>query len=114
MMTIVHHHNCTKRCLSSEGSQHVISSMMVPVWISYVDDPRTERLIYVLLGDQSDTMFISEKTLSYLNVNRPKTQLSLSTIHAENKLIPSQKIKGLVMSDVNPNMQIQLPQDSPV
>ncbi len=83
--------------------------MIVPVWISHTDNREEEKLVYALLDDQSDTTFISKETANQLQVNGPKTQLSLTTMHAENKVIPSQKIKGLVVSDINHNITIQLP-----
>ena len=50
--------------------------------------------------------------MNCLQVNGPKTQLSLSTMHAENELVSSQRIKGLVVSDINRNTTIQLPTTS--
>ena len=100
---------CTKTCLMNNGFQHRMSSMIVPVWISHTDNVQEEKLVYALLDYQSDTTFISQETMNCLQVNGPKTQLSLSTMHAENELVPSQKIKGLVVSDINRNTTIQLP-----
>ena len=100
--------HCTKT-LPWSKNQHVISSMIVPVWISHPRNPGIERLVYALLDDRSDTTFISEKTLNSLKVNGTRTPLSLSTMHAENEIIPSQKIKGLVISNVDGNTQIELP-----
>lgn len=100
---------CTKTRSTNNGYQYQISAMIVPVWISHTDNLQEEKLVYALLDDQSDTTFISQEMVDRLQVNGPKTQLSLSTMHAENELIPSQKIKGLVVSDISHNTIIRLP-----
>ena len=99
----------TKTCSKKNGYHYQISSMIIPVWISHTDNREEEKLVYALLDDQSDTTFISKETANQLQVNGPKTQLSLTTMHAENVVIASQKIKSLVVSDINHNTTILLP-----
>jgi hypothetical protein len=101
--------NCTKACFMSDGSQARISSMIVPVWIHHNDNPETEKLVYALLDDQSDTTFITQETLKCLNVDGPETLLSLSTMHADKEVISSHKIKGLTVCDYNHHVSIPLP-----
>ena len=101
--------NCTKACFMNDGSQMRISSMIVPVWVYHSDDPENKNLTYALLDDQSDTTFVTQKTLNSLNVSGPETTLSLSTMHADRQAIESTKIKGLVVCDYNYNMSIPLP-----
>ena len=86
-----------------------ISSMIVPVWVYHSDDPENKNLTYALLDDQSDTTFVTQKTLNSLNVSGPETTLSLSTMHADRQAIESTKIKGLVIGDYNYNVSIPLP-----
>ena len=100
---------CTKTCLMNNGYQYQISSMIVPVWVNHADNPQNRKLVYALLDDQSDTTFVSQEVLDYLQVNGPKTQLSLLTMHAENELVRSERIKGLQVSDTNHSMTIKLP-----
>lgn len=40
--------------------QSTNTSMIVPVWVSSVSNPGMERLVYVLLDTQSDTVFIDQ------------------------------------------------------
>jgi hypothetical protein len=57
--------NCTKSCFMSDGSQARISSMIVPVWMHHNDNPETEKLVYALLDDQSDTTFITQSSTKF-------------------------------------------------
>ena len=75
--------------------------MIVPVWLHHVDNPKKERLVYAILDDQSNTTFIKEITIMALGITGPKTQLLLSTMHAQNKPISSRKINGLMVSDIS-------------
>ncbi len=101
--------NCTKACFMNDGSHVRISSMIIPVWIHHSDNSETERLVYALLDDQSDTTFVTHETLDSLSVSGPETQLRLSTMHAENEVIPSNKVKGLVVRDYKHSVSISLP-----
>ena len=101
--------NCTKACFMNDGTQVRMSSMIIPVWINHSDNPETKILVYALLDDQSDTTFVTQEALKSLNVSGPETQLSLSTMHADNEVIASNKIKGLAVSDYDHNVSIPLP-----
>jgi hypothetical protein len=83
--------------------------MIVPVWIHHEGNPEAEVLIYALLDDQSDTTFITQNALCNLGVEGHKTQLSLSIMHADSKVIQSHKVNGLMINDFNRSTQIQLP-----
>ena len=83
--------------------------MIVPVWVYHGDDLENKKLTYALLDDQSDTTFVTQKTLDCLNVSGQKTSLSLSTMHADREVIESTKIKGLVVCDYYHNASIPLP-----
>jgi len=87
----------------------VTYSMIVPVWIYHKDDPGNERLTYALLDDQSDTTFVKEKLLEDLGVKGERTQLSLTTLHAESKLVDTYKVKGLAVRDLNRQVTMMLP-----
>jgi hypothetical protein len=100
---------CTKTCFMNSGHQCRISSMIVPVWINHANNPQNKKLVYALLDDQSDTTFISKEVSNSLQVNGPKMQLTLSTMHGENELVRSEKIKGLEVSDINHSTSIKLP-----
>ena len=100
--------NCTKAYFMNDGGQVRISSMIVPVSIHHSDKPGTEKHVYALLDDQLHTTIIIQETLRDLNVSGPETILSLSTVHADNVVIASNKIKGLTVCDCNHNVSIPL------
>jgi hypothetical protein len=93
----------------NDGTQVRMSSMIIPVWINHSDNPETKILVYALLDDQSNTTFVTQEALKSLNVSGPETQLSLSTMHADNEVIASNKMKGLAVSDYDHNISIPLP-----
>lgn len=84
-------------------------SMIVPVWITHMNNPNDEKLIYALLDDQSDTTFVKENVLQDLGVKGEKTCLCLSTLHDENKMVDTNKVKGLVVQDLKRQVMIPLP-----
>ena len=97
--------NCTK-ALVSIHEREKSNAMIVPVWLHHVDNPKKERLVYAILDDQSNTTFIKEITIMALGITGPKTQLLLSTMHAENKPISSRKI---MVSHISREVTIKLP-----
>ncbi|CAG2233540.1 unnamed protein product [Mytilus edulis] len=86
------------------------SSMIVPVYVSHSDDPENERLVYALLDTQSDTTFVLDETRRALGLCGTDVKLSLSTMHAENHIVDSRKIKGLVVRGFDSEVRIPLPQ----
>ncbi len=95
-------------CLSSytEGR---LSSMIVPVYVSHEDFPHNERLVYALLDSQSDTSFILNKTCEALKVRGDQTELSLSTMFAEDKSVQCNKVNGLMVRSYDSDVRINLP-----
>ncbi|CAC5383572.1 unnamed protein product [Mytilus coruscus] len=85
------------------------SSMIVPVYVSHSDDPENERLVYALLDTQSDTTFILDETRRALGLCGTDVKLSLSTMHAENHIVDSHKIKGLMVRGFDSEVKIPLP-----
>lgn len=51
--------------------------MIVPVWLSTLENPSHEILTYALLDTQSDTTFVLDETAAVLNVNRQPTPQSV-------------------------------------
>lgn len=96
-------------CFASTRSQNQAHSMIVPVWLYHRSDPSNERLVYALLDDQSNTTFVGQNTLDNLSVSGPETSLLLSTMHATDEPIKSQKIEGLVVQDFRRQVTLQLP-----
>ena len=65
--------------------------------------------MYATLDTQADTTFILEDTRQALGISGVSVELSLSTMHAENKPVNSHKIKGLTVRGVNSGLNISLP-----
>nr|XP_034330613.1 uncharacterized protein LOC117690468 [Crassostrea gigas] len=85
------------------------TSMIVPVYVSHRDKPDQERLVYALLDTQSDTTFILEDTYRELGLSGTMVKLLLSTMYAENQVVESHKVRGLVVRGFNNELKIPLP-----
>lgn len=85
------------------------SSMIVPVYVSHVDTPSEEVLVYALLDTQSDTTFILSDTYRKLGLSGTDVKLSLSTMFAENQIVDSCKVKGLIVRGFDSSVRIPLP-----
>ena len=96
-------------CFMNGQSRSQANSMIVPVWLSHASNPRTERLVYALLDDQSDTTFVADNVLNHLDVSGPETNLLLSTMHATDELIKSRKVGGLIVQDFKRQVTLHLP-----
>ena len=83
--------------------------MIVPVYLSHCDTPEKEVLVYALLDTQSDTTFVLHDTCTALGLSGIDVKLSLSTMYAENRVVDSQKIKGLSVRGLNNSLRISLP-----
>ena len=93
----------------SDSSSASKCSMIVPVYVSHSSNPCKERLVYALLDTQSDTTFILEDTCTALGLTGASVQLSLSTMHAENKVVHSTKIRDLLVRGLDADNSIPLP-----
>ncbi|CAC5387607.1 unnamed protein product [Mytilus coruscus] len=72
-------------------------------------NPENERLVYALLDTQSDTTFVLDETRRALGLSETDVKLSLSTMHAENHIVDSRKIKGLMVRGFDSEVKIPLP-----
>lgn len=96
-------------CNAGSGSE-LISSMVVPVWISTQNNPNSEQLVYALLDTQSDTTFVLRQVAERLqSENQEATRLRLTTLTSTSKLINCQKYKDLVVRGYNQDIRIALP-----
>ncbi len=84
-------------------------SMILPVYLSHVDSPDDERLVYALLDTQSDTSFVLEEECNRLGVCGTDVKLMLSTMTAENTMIDSKKMRGLQVRGYDSDLKISLP-----
>ena len=85
------------------------TSMILPVYVSHANNPGVERLIYAILDTQSDTSFILHETCRAMGLVETPVKLKLSTIHAENGIIDSSKVRGLMVRGFNNQNRIMLP-----
>lgn len=95
-------------CFMTGQSEEQISSLIVPVWLCYKEDPSHKILVYALLDDQSDTAFIWKELLCQLGVRGHQTQHLLSTMHGKGATISSEKVNGLLIYDYKCQMTIAL------
>ena len=85
-------------------------SLIIPVWVSSSENPENKQLTYALIDCQSNATFVTEKLRQELGIEGVKSHLLLSTLHEENKVIESLKVKGLTVMDMNQQNSIPLPQ----
>ncbi|XP_014677999.1 PREDICTED: uncharacterized protein LOC106817812 [Priapulus caudatus] len=71
------------------------TAMIVPVWVSSVNKPEAEILIYALLDTQSDTSFILDETSKALDVSRDPSRLKLNTMTSLNTVVQCDRVRGL-------------------
>lgn len=84
------------------------TSMIVPVWVSTVDNPTHEVLTYALLDAQSDTTFILQETLTSLHAPSKLVRLSLSTMTSQNSVIDSCRASDLQVRGFNSSSHIKI------
>ena len=85
------------------------TSSVVPVYVSHLDKPGLEVLVYAMLDTQSDTTFILESTLSRLEAPTTDTTLILSTMASIDSRFPSKRVAGLKIRGINSGSIINLP-----
>ena len=71
------------------------TSMIVPVWVSAVDQPNQEVLVYALLDTQSDTSFVLEDTAAALSAQKTPVQLKLSTMTSTECILRCNAVRGI-------------------
>ena len=85
------------------------TSSVIPVYVSTMNEPENERLVYALLDTQSDTTFILRDTAESLNSKSEPVQLKISTITSKTKIVSSHKLKDLQVRGLNSEVRIKLP-----
>ena len=94
---------------SSKDSQCSKSTLIIPVYIHHKDNPANELLIYAMLDSQSDTTWLLEDTCKKLGAKQSDCQLLLSTLSAQDELIESARVEGLVVRGMNYDEEVRLP-----
>ena len=101
---------CTRVCGVEGQESGQDQSLIIPVWVSSSENLENKRLTYALLDCQSNATFITEKLREELGIEGAKSHLLLSTLHEENEVIESHKVKGLTVTSMNHQSSIPLPQ----
>ena len=86
------------------------SSMIVPVFISHVDEPEKEQMIYGMIDNQSDSCFVTSSTARKLGLKGRETRLSLSTMTSNDKIVNCECFNGLQLRGINRDQRVLLPQ----
>jgi len=95
--------------VSTHGVKHYSStSMIVPVYVSSLQEPQTEQLVYAMLDTQSDASFITEKTCNSLGLDGPSTDLIMSTMSGD-EVVQARKISNVVVRGFNSDKKLELP-----
>ena len=101
---------CTRICGIEGQESGQDQSLIIPVWVSSSEDPENKRMTYALLDCQSNAMFVTEKLRQELGLEGVKSHLLLSTLHEQNEVVESRKVKGLTVMDLKHQNSISLPQ----
>ena len=94
---------------SKKGSDQVMSSMVVPVWLTHSKVPNQSCLVYALLDSQSDNSFILDQTLNSFPVESTEVELSVSTMTGLNQNVKSRKCNGFTVRGHNLSEKVELP-----
>ena len=101
---------CTRVCGIEGQESGQDQSLIFPVWASSSDNPENKRMTYALPDCQSNATFVSEKLRQELRLEGVKSHLLLSTLHEQNEVVESRKVKGLTVMDLKHQNSISLPQ----
>ena len=91
------------------GSQKTVTSMTVPVYVSHVNNPQKEELVYALLDTQSEISYITSKVCDRLGIKGAETHLNLSTLALDNEIIPCRRITGLQVRGHDSTKKLTIP-----
>ena len=86
-----------------------LTTMIVPVYLSTVDNPEHEILVYTLLDTMSDTTFITSGCAQRLNATSTPACLRLLTITSENVNVPCHRYHQLMVRGYKSTKRIALP-----
>ena len=101
---------CTTVCGVEGQESGQDQSLIIPVWVSSSENPMNKQMTYALIDCQSNATFVTEKLRQELGLEGVQSHLLLSTLHKENEVVESRKVKGLVVMDMKHQNSIPLPQ----
>lgn len=85
------------------------TSMIVPVWLSTVQSPSKEELVYALLDTQSDSTFVCEELSNHLRADNHPVKLKLTTMLGVHSIVKSHRVSGLRVRGYDSDICIDLP-----
>ncbi|KAL8595749.1 hypothetical protein ACOMHN_012168 [Nucella lapillus] len=80
---------------AEQNSGSGLTAMVVPVYVSTVDNPDNEILTYALLDTMSNTLFVVQGLAEEIEASAINTTLSLSTMTDNNVLVKGKRSDGL-------------------
>ena len=87
-----------------------MSSMILPVWVSTLEDPSKEALCYALLDTMPDSTWITDSVASSIKAVGQTVNLSLTTMTTKDKIVTCQKFSNLSIRGYTSKQVIKLPQ----
>ena len=88
--------SCASVSQSSKNRENVTNCMILPVFLHHKDNSDVEIMVYALLDDASDTIFVAEKALEDLGITGTEVKLNLFTMLGKEE-IPTQRVDNLVV-----------------
>ncbi|PIK33816.1 hypothetical protein BSL78_29367 [Apostichopus japonicus] len=88
---------------------HSSTTNVLPVWVSSISSPQTEKLVYALLDTQSDSTFIDGSICEELLVPTDPVKLELTTMRGKDSTVVSKRAKGLRVRGYTSSKCIDLP-----
>ena len=100
-----------KSAISCKVNMHntINSSMIVPVWVSTINEPDQEVLVYALLDTQSDSTIMLDDLRNSLKIKTEPTRLKLSTMASRETIIHCDRVSGLQVRGFASSVRIPLP-----
>ena len=82
--------------------------MSLPVYVSYIDRPEVEELVYAMIDSQSTISFVTSAVCDRLGIKGINTSLHLTTMTSENEPVNCRKVFGLVIRGPNNSKRISI------
>jgi hypothetical protein len=95
---------------SENGLGLTITTMILPVYASSLENPEQEILVYAPIDSMSDTSFICTDTADSLNAASSPTTLKMSTMTSRNQIVKCRKYLQLRVRGMNSKTSILIPQ----
>ncbi len=93
----------------STDQGHASTTNVVPVWISTINNPKVERLVYALLDTQSDATFIENTIFDELSTPADNIKLKLSTLLGKEVTVACKRVTGLRIRGYTSAHYVDLP-----